>query len=170
MTEHYAQNAAYAEALVPVEWEGEFAIMSDVRNQLAINQISDFTETVANSEARLYGGAGSKFQLQKDRGEVITILDHKAAQKKIDNGLLAFKKTEIGGCMSREVCDAYGIGDMLPLPCLNCKEAVIDSEKVRKYRDELKFNLSFEEAEHIRRLLQQEIDYIDMKFLESEAS
>ena len=91
-----------------------------------------FTKNVSLSEERLYGGGGIHFEKHliprtvEAREQVLKNLNHTIKQFK--KGLMRWRDTPMGGCISPDPCDKY----LFPIFFISCKECEHSIQKLSK--------------------------------------
>ncbi len=88
-----------------------------------------FTRDVLNSKEPMFGGAGTYYQRQKERGEVISRED---VNKQMKAGLLSYRSGPLGGCTKPGRCDKRKGLDLIDISCVSdgCKNLVGKHSKI----------------------------------------
>lgn len=142
MTAYYGENSSYAQSFL-IDDEGRpidnKSILSEFRDQKRFNASLLLHERVIKASENLKGPKGTEIQLAKDRGKLPKMLSSRAeSEKAIKQGRLSYKETPVGGCMYKGVCPNFGIDVVLPCTS-NCKDAIITSDKLKNYVENLRF-------------------------------
>jgi len=61
-----------------------------------------------------------------------------------DYSRISYHETVVGGCLRREICDSYGVDDILPC-VFQCPDAIIGGDggrKLKRYAESLKLSLN----------------------------
>lgn len=142
MTAYYGENSSYAQSFLidekgnPIETA---SILSAFRDEKQFNASLLLHERVLQASEPLKGPKGTEIQLAKDRGKLPKMLSSRAeTEKAIKQGRLSYKETPVGGCMLKGVCPHFGIDVVLPCTS-NCKDAVLTTDKLRTYVENLRF-------------------------------
>jgi len=88
-----------------------------------------FTREVLSSTERMFGGAGTFYQLQKERGEVMSSGE---VAKRIKSGLLSYRPGPLGGCTKPGSCDKTKSISMINISCAteSCKNLIGKHSKI----------------------------------------
>jgi len=147
MTALYAENSSFAENFI-IDEEGNIPLSHNVvrefREEQVFNMSLSFHEKVIDAKSRLSGGKGKIIQKDKDASTLPAVMSsRKATEKGIREGRVAYRETVVGGCMRKEVCDSYGIDDVIPC-VFDCAESIIGGDggkKLKAYAEDLEWGL-----------------------------
>lgn len=136
MTALYAENSAFAENFLTDEngaISGEtHGVVKEFRAVNMLGLAHSFHRNVIEAGTPLTGGEGTRIEVQKDRGKLPKIYtDKKATERAMKEGRINYHETVVGGCMRKEICDAYGVDDILPC-VFECRDAIIGGDGGKK--------------------------------------
>lgn len=178
MTMLYRENASFAENILNMVKKGDsHDVIRDYRDELMLLEALDFEAHVVKSKDKLFGGAGSRLEQEKSQAPswFNSIED---IEKRVRDGRISYRKTAIGGCSSREMCDKFNVDEVIP--CLaGCDDAILGGDdglglgrghKLKKYKSTLEAELEYIDPKHpSARLAHQEIMLINQKLIGIEA-
>ena len=175
LTALYAENSAFAQNFLIDEEGNQFdnaSVLSEFNAAGEFNASVQFHEKVIAAESRLTGGRGTEIQLNKDRDTLPAIMANRdATLKAIKEGRLAYRETIVGGCMRKEVCESYGIDEVVPC-VFECADSVIGGDggkKLKAYAEGLQMGLDeMDEDSPPYRVTLREIERIKIKLLDEE--
>lgn len=175
MTALYSENSSFAENLI-LDDNGNLPqshfFVKEFRDEQIFNMSLAFHENVIRAKTRLSGGAGKAIQKDKEGSTLPGVMaSRKATEKGIKEGRIAYRETVVGGCMRKEVCDAYGIDDVVP--CIfGCADSVIGGDggkKLKAYADELEWGLEdLDESSPAYETTTRELELIKVKLLDED--
>ncbi|RBP30728.1 hypothetical protein DET50_107143 [Marinobacter pelagius] len=175
MTALYSENSSFAENLILNE-DGsipdEHALVKDFREQQVFNMALAFHENVIAASTRLSGGAGKHIQKDKDESNLPKVMkSRKETEKGIREGRIAYRDTVVGGCTRKEVCDSYGIDEVVPC-VFGCPDSIIGGDggkKLKAYAEDLEWGLEdLDRNSPAYRTTESELKKIKVKLLEEE--
>jgi hypothetical protein len=176
MTALYTENSAFAENFIADERGIISGSTHDVVHEFRAAQMlglaNTFHRNVIEAETPLSGGNGARIQTQKDRDKLPKIYkNRKATEKAMREGRITYHETVVGGCARKEICDAYGVDDVLPC-VFRCGDAIIGGdggEKLKKYAESLQWGLDeLDEGSAPYRTTIDELELIRAKLLNEE--
>lgn len=129
MTLYYRNNAIEAKKIFDVT-EGHFA--SEYQSLKPEADFFAFIFGTMMNEDSLKGSVGKNYEQLKpktSKGVTEIYLARNQTIKKFEKGLLSWKETPLGGCMSTSVCTKKLLGSLSV--CLTCEDAVIMEQKLR---------------------------------------
>ena len=129
MTLYYRDNAVFAPNILANDSQKEF--IQELEYQRLVHSYAQFEEGVINSSSRLFGGAGTYLQLQKDREQLLKVFpDRDEAIKRMKKGEIAYKPSLFGACTNPDSCEKISFTAITS--CLSCAHAVFDAESAEK--------------------------------------
>ena len=138
MTLYYRNNAVFAPNILASDSQKEF--IQELEYQRLVHSYAQFEEGVINSSSRLFGGAGTYLQLQKDREQLLKVFpDRDETIKRMKKGEIAYKPSLFGAFTNPNSCEKISFTAITS--CLSCAHAVFDTgsaEKMQKAVQRLK--------------------------------
>ena len=132
MTLYYRNNAVFAPNILVSDSQKEF--IQELEYQRLVHSYAQFEEGVINSSSKLFGGAGTYLQLQKDREQLLKVFpDRDETIKRMKRGEIAYKPSLFGACTNPDSCEKISFTAITS--CLSCAHAVFDAtsaEKIQK--------------------------------------
>ncbi|MCU4305849.1 hypothetical protein [Acinetobacter ursingii] len=129
MTLYYRDNAVFAPNILANDSQKEF--IQELEYQRLVHSYAQFEEGVINSSSRLFGGAGTYLQLQKDREQLLKVFpDRDEAIKRMKKGEIAYKPSLFGACTNPDSCEKISFTAITS--CLSCAHAIFDTESAEK--------------------------------------
>ncbi len=132
MTLYYRNNAVFAPNILVSDSQKEF--LQELEYQRLVHSYAQFEYGVINSSSRLLGGAGTYFQLQKDREQLLKVFPNRDETiKRMKKGEIAYKTSLFGACTNPDSCEKISFTAITS--CLNCAHAIFDiasAEKMNK--------------------------------------
>jgi hypothetical protein len=129
MTLYYRDNAVFAPNILANDSQKEF--IQELEYQRLVHSYAQFEEGVINSSSRLFGGAGTYLQLQKDREQLLKVFPNRdEAIKRMKRGEIAYKPSLFGACTNPDSCEKISFTAITS--CLSCAHAVFDAESAEK--------------------------------------
>lgn len=129
MTLYYRDNAVFASNILASDSQKEF--IQELEYQRLVHSYAQFEEGVINSSSRLFGGAGTYLQLQKDREQLLKVFpDRDETVKRMKKGEIAYKASLFGACINPESCEKISFTAITS--CLSCAHAVFDTASAEK--------------------------------------
>lgn len=132
MTLYYRNNAVFAPNVLACDSQKEF--IQELEYQRLVHSYAQFEEGVINSSSRLFGGAGTYLQLQKDREQLLKVFPNREETiKRMKKGEIAYKPSLFGACTNPDSCEKISFTSITS--CLSCAHAVFDAasaEKIQK--------------------------------------
>lgn len=88
-----------------------------------------FVRDVLHSKEPMFGGAGTYYERQRERGEVIS---REEVAKQMKAGLLAYREGPLGGCTRPEVCETRKGLNLIDTVCATdgCKHLIGKHSKI----------------------------------------
>ena len=97
-----------------------------------------------NSSSKLFGGAGTYLQLQKDREQLLKVFPNRDETiKRMKKGEIAYKPSLFGACTNPDSCEKISFTAISS--CLSCAHAIFDTasaekmqkavQRIQKFRD-----------------------------------
>lgn len=134
MTLYYRDNAVFAPNILASESQKEF--IQELEYQRLVHSYVQFEEGVINSSSRLFGGAGTYLQLQKDREQLLKVFPNRDETiKRMKKGEIAYKPSLLGACTNPESCEKISFTAITS--CLSCAHAIFDAESADKMQKAL---------------------------------
>lgn len=125
-------NAVFAPNILASNSQKEF--IQELEYQRLVHSYAQFEEGVINSSSKLFGGAGTYLQLQKDREQLLKVFpDRDETIKRMKKGEIAYKASLFGACTNPDSCEKISFTAITS--CLNCAHAIFDiasAEKMNK--------------------------------------
>lgn len=129
MTLYYRDNAVFAPNILASDSQKEF--IQELEYQRLVHSYAQFEEGVINSFSRLFGGAGTYLQLQKDRKQLLKVFpDRDEMIKRMKKGEIAYKPSLFGACTNPDSCEKISFTAITS--CLSCAYAVFDAASAEK--------------------------------------
>lgn len=132
MTLYYRNNAVFAPNVLASDSQKEF--IQELEYQRLVHSYAQFEDGVINSSSKLFGGAGTYLQLQKDRKQLLKVFpDRDETIKRMKKGEIAYKPSLFGACTNPDSCEKISFTAITS--CLSCAHAVFDissAEKMKK--------------------------------------
>ncbi|USI86370.1 hypothetical protein LZ086_14890 [Acinetobacter johnsonii] len=129
MTLYYRNNAVFAPNVLASESQKEF--IQELEYQRLVHSYAQFDEGVINSSSKLFGGAGTYLQLQKDREQLLKVFPNRDETiKRMKKGEIAYKPSLFGACTNPDSCEKISFTAITS--CLSCTHAVFDAASVEK--------------------------------------
>jgi hypothetical protein len=132
MTLYYRENSVFAPNILASDSQKEF--IQELEYQRLVHSYTQFEEGVINSSSKLFGGAGTYLQLQKDREQLLKVFpDREETIKRMKKGEIAYKPSLFGACTNPGSCEKISFTAITS--CLSCAHAVFDiasAEKMQK--------------------------------------
>ena len=129
MTLYYRNNAVFAPNILAGDSQKEF--IQELEYQRLVHSYAQFEKGVINSSSKLFGGAGTYLQLQKDREQLLKVFpDRDETIKRMKRGEIAYKPSLFGACTNPDACEKISFTAITS--CLSCAHAVFDAESVEK--------------------------------------
>ena len=89
-----------------------------------------------NSSSKLFGGAGTYFQLQKNREQLLKVFPTRDETiKRMKKGEIAYKPSLFGACTNPDSCEKISFTAITS--CLSCAHAIFDAESADKIQKAL---------------------------------
>jgi len=174
MTALYAENSSFAQAFVLEDGAvpKEYGILAEFQRAQAFNTSVIFHEKVIAAESKLSGGRGTEIQINKDRNALPKIMKTREwTEKAVRDGRMAYRETVVGGCMEKDICDKYGIDEVLP--CIfQCSDSIVGGDSGKKlviYAKGLEMGLDdMDKGSLAYKATQKELELIKVKLLDEE--
>ena len=142
MTLYYRNNAVFAPNILASDSQKEF--IQELEYQRLVHSYAQFEEGVISSSSRLFGGAGTYLQLQKDREQLLKVFpDRDETIKRMKKGEIAHKSSLFGACTNPDSCEKISFTAITS--CLSCAHAIFDTasaekmqkavQRIQKFRD-----------------------------------
>lgn len=129
MTLYYRNNAVFAPNILVSDSQKEF--IQELEYQRLVHSYAQFEEGVINSSSKLFGGAGTYLQLQKDREQLLKVFpDRDETIKRMKRGEIAYKPSLFGACTNPDSCEKISFTAITS--CLSCAHAVFDATSAEK--------------------------------------
>ncbi len=129
MTLYYRNNAVFAPNVLACDSQKEF--IQELEYQRLVHSYAQFEEGVINSSSRLFGGAGTYLQLQKDRENLLKVFPNRDETiKRMKKGEIAYKPSLFGACINPDSCEKISFTAITS--CLSCAHAVFDTGSAEK--------------------------------------
>ena len=129
MTLYYRDNAIFAPNILAGDSQKEF--IQELEYQRLVHSYAQFEEGVINSSSKLFGGAGTYLQLQKDREQLLKVFpDRDETIKRMKRGEIAYKPSLFGACTNPDSCEKISFTAITS--CLSCAHAVFDTGSAEK--------------------------------------
>lgn len=129
MTLYYRDNAIFAPNILAGDSQKEF--IQELEYQRLVHSYAQFEEGVINSSSKLFGGAGTYLQLQKDREQLLKVFpDRDETIKRMKRGEIAYKPSLFGACTNPDSCEKISFTAITS--CLSCAHAVFDATSAEK--------------------------------------
>ena len=129
MTLYYRNNAVFAPNVLASESQKEF--IQELEYQRLVHSYAQFDEGVINSSSKLFGGAETYLQLQKDREQLLKVFPNRDETiKRMKKGEIAYKPSLFGACTNPDSCETISFTAITS--CLSCTHAVFDAASVEK--------------------------------------
>ena len=129
MTLYYRDNAVFAPNILASDSQREF--IQELEYQRLVHSYAQFDEGVINSSSKLFGGAGTYLQLQKDREQLLKVFPNRdEAIKRMKKGEIAYKPSLFGACTNPDSCEKISFTAITS--CLSCAHAVFDAGSAEK--------------------------------------
>ncbi|NCU23875.1 hypothetical protein DZC41_10485 [Acinetobacter haemolyticus] len=129
MTLYYRDNAVFAPNILASDSQKEF--IQELEYQRLVHSYAQFEDGVINSSSKLFGGAGTYLQLQKDREQLLKIFPNRdEAIKRMKKGEIAYKPSLFGACTNPDSCEKISFTAITS--CLSCAHAVFDTGSAEK--------------------------------------
>ncbi|MFD1438151.1 hypothetical protein HLH14_02130 [Acinetobacter sp. ANC 4282] len=129
MTLYYRNNAVFSPNILASDSQKEF--IQELEYQRLVHSYAQFEEGVINTSSRLLGGAGTYFQLQKDRKQLLKVFpDRDETVKRMKKGEIAYKPSLFGVCTNSDSCEKISFTAITS--CLSCAHAVFDTSSTEK--------------------------------------
>ena len=129
MTLYYRNNAVFAPNILVSDSQKEF--LQELEYQRLVHSYAQFEEGVINSSSKLFGGAGTYLQLQKDREQLLKVFpDRDETIKRMKKGEIAYKPSLFGACTNPDSCEKISFTAITS--CLSCAHAVFDATSAEK--------------------------------------
>lgn len=129
MTLYYRDNAIFAPNILASDSQKEF--IQELEYQRLVHSYAQFEEGVINSSSKLFGGAGTYLQLQKDREQLLKVFpDRDETIKRMKRGEIAYKPSLFGACTNPDACEKISFTAITS--CLSCAHAVFDADSAEK--------------------------------------
>lgn len=134
MTLYYRNNAVFAPNILVSDSQKEF--VQELEYQRLVHSYAQFEDGVINSSSRLLGGAGTYFQLQKDREQLLKVFPNRDEMiKRMKKGEIAYKPSLLGACTNPDSCEKISFTAITS--CLSCAHAIFDAESADKMQKAL---------------------------------
>lgn len=175
MTALYAENSSFAENFI-LDDEGNIpeshGVVREFREERLFNMSLSFHENVIKAKSKLTGGTGKFIQKDKERGRLPKVMSsRKETEKGMREGQLSYIDTVVGGCMRKEVCESYGVDDVVPC-VFGCPDSIIGGDggkKLKAYAEDLEWGLEeLDKGSPAYRTTESELRKIKVKLLEEE--
>ena len=142
MTLYYRNNAVFAPNILASDSQKEF--IQELEYQRLVHSFTQFEEGVINSSSKLFGGAGTYLQLQKDRKQLLKFFpDRNETIKRMKKGEIAYKPSLFSACTNPYSCEKISFTAISS--CLSCTHAIFDTasaekmqkavQRIQKFRD-----------------------------------
>ena len=134
MTLYYRNNAVFAPNILASDSQKEF--IQELEYQRLVHSFAQFEEGVINSSSKLFGGAGTYFQLQKNREQLLKVFPTRDETiKRMKKGEIAYKPSLFGACTNPDSCEKISFTAITS--CLSCAHAIFDAESADKIQKAL---------------------------------
>ena len=130
MSLYYARGSAFAINFIAEDPKGyKKHIATEWQDGEQEGQYLTFVRDVLYSEERMYGPAGTYYEMQKNRHEV---LSPEEFRKQIRMGRLAYRPTPLGGCTNPETCESKKGLRLFDITCATegCKHLIGKHSKI----------------------------------------
>ena len=129
MTLYYRDNAVFAPNILASDSQKEF--IQELEYQRLVHSYTQFEEGVISTSSKLFGGAGTYLQLQKDREQLLKVFpDRDETVKRMKKGEIAYKPSLFGACTNPDSCEKISFTAITS--CLSCAHAVFDAGSAEK--------------------------------------
>lgn len=129
MTLYYRDNAVFAPNILVSDSQKEF--IQELEYQRLVHSYTQFEEGVISTSSKLFGGAGTYLQLQKDREQLLTVFPNREETiKRMKKGEIAYKPSLFGACTNPDSCEKISFTAITS--CLNCTHAVFNAGSAEK--------------------------------------
>lgn len=106
MTLYYRDNAVFAPNILASDSQKEF--IQELEYQRLVHSYTQFEEGVISTSSKLFGGAGTYLQLQKDREQLLKVFpDRDETVKRMKKGEIAYKPSLFGACTNPDSCEKF---------------------------------------------------------------
>jgi hypothetical protein len=130
MSLYYARGSAYAINFIAEDPKGYTKhIVGEWQDGEKESQYLAFVQDVLKSDEPMYGAAGSYYEMQRKRGEILSLDDFK---KQIKMGRLAYRKSPLGGCTNPSACESSKGLRLVDVSCATegCKHLIGKHSKI----------------------------------------
>ncbi len=132
MTLYYRKNSVFAPNILASDSQKEF--IQELEYQQLVHSYAQFEEGVINSSSRLFGGAGTYLQLQKDRENLLKVFPNRDETiKRMKKGEIAYKPSLFGACTNPDSCEKISFTAISS--CLSCAHTVFDLNSAQKMQN-----------------------------------
>ncbi|MDM1344506.1 hypothetical protein HXZ95_09670 [Acinetobacter pseudolwoffii] len=129
MTLYYRDNTVFAPNILASDSQKEF--IQELEYQRLVHSYVQFEDGVINSSSKLFGGAGTYLQLQKDRKQLLKVFpDRDETIKRMKKGEIAYKPSLFGACTNPDSCEKISFTAITS--CLSCAHAIFDTGSADK--------------------------------------
>lgn len=129
MTLYYRDNAVFAPNILVSDSQKEF--IQELEYQRLVHSYTQFEEGVISTSSKLFGGAGTYLQLQKDREQLLKVFPNREETiKRMKKGEIAYKASLFGACTNPDSCEKISFTAIVS--CLSCAHAVFDTGSAEK--------------------------------------
>lgn len=130
MAMYYGRGSTFCKNFItddPVGYKKHVAI--DWQDGAEEAEVLAFVRDVLNSSEPMFGGAGTFYERQRERGEVMS---REAVAKQMKAGLLAYREGPLGGCTRPGVCETRKGLNLIDTVCATdgCKHLIGKHSKI----------------------------------------
>ena len=134
MTLYYRENSVFAPNILASDSQKE--LIQELEYQRLVHSYTQFEEGVISTSSKLFGGAGTYLQLQKDREQLLKVFPNRDETiKRMKKGEIAYKPSLFGACTNPDSCEKISFTAITS--CLSCAHAIFDAESADKMQKAL---------------------------------
>ena len=134
MTLYYRENSVFAPNILASDSQKE--LIQELEYQRLVHSYTQFEEGVISTSSKLFGGAGTYLQLQKDRAQLLKVFPNRDETiKRMKKGEIAYKPSLFGACTNPDSCEKISFTAITS--CLSCAHAIFDAESADKMQKAL---------------------------------
>ncbi|RYL29490.1 hypothetical protein [Acinetobacter piscicola] len=134
MTLYYRENSVFAPNILASDSQKE--LIQELEYQRLVHSYTQFEEGVISTSNKLFGGAGTYLQLQKDRAQLLKVFPNRDETiKRMKKGEIAYKPSLFGACTNPNSCEKISFTAITS--CLSCAHAIFDAESADKMQKAL---------------------------------
>lgn len=134
MTLYYRENSVFAPNILASDSQKE--LIQELEYQRLVHSYTQFEEGVISTSSKLFGGAGTYLQLQKDRAQLLKVFPNRDETiKRMKKGEITYKPSLFGACTNPDSCEKISFTAITS--CLSCAHAIFDAESADKMQKAL---------------------------------